>query len=315
MVGFILRRIAGTLPVILVVSVLVFLLIQLTPGDPAVQAAGGPDARPEDIVAARERLGLSDPLPVRYVNWVSAAAVGDLGTSLFSSRKVSAEIISRLPATLTLTASALALGILVAVPAGTYAALRRGSIGDKVVSTMSGIGVATPSFVAALLLIKYLALDNRLLPSSGYVSMSESLVGWARYMLLPAVSLAMLAAAELTRHVRASVSAVLQEDYIRTARAKGLAHRKIVGKHTFKNAAIPVVTVLGAQVRRLLGGTIVIELIFNQPGIGRLVIDAVFSRDYPMVQGVAVGIVFVVLIINLLVDMTYAYFDPRVRVS
>lgn len=313
MTRFFVRRLVATIPILVLVSIIVFLLVHISPGDPAVRAAGGIDASAEAIASARERLGLNDPFLVQYGRWALGLVQGDLGTSLFSSQRVVDAIVPRLPITLSLTLGAILVALCIAIPAGTIAALRPGGWVDRVVMLGASLGIAMPSFLIGLLLILVFALRVGWLPATGYVPFGDDPVAWLRHMVLPALTLGVAVAAELSRHLRASLRDVLHQDYVRTAVAKGLPALKVIGKHALKNASIPVVTVLGLQVRALLGGTIVVEQVFGLPGFGTLAVQAVFDRNLTIIQGIAVTAVVIVLITNFLVDISYAWLNPRIR--
>lgn len=314
MLTIIVRRLIIMVPVIFLVSLMVFSLLLLVPGDPAVTLAGE-NASPEQIAATRERLGLDDPIVVQYARWASGLVQGDFGTSLFSSQEVIDSITQRLPATLSLTIGALTVALVVGVPAGIIAATRRGRWPDRVLTLFAAAGLALPNYFLGMILILFFALWNPLLPATGYVPFSEDAVEWFRRILLPSITLGIVSAAVITRQLRSSLIGVTQQDYIRTARAKGLRSRVVILKHGLKNAAIPVVTVLGSQVAFLLGGSAVVERVFAVPGIGSLAIDAVLKRDLPVIQGVVVMATVVVLVMNLLVDISYGWLNPKVRVQ
>lgn len=313
MLQIIVRRILITIPVVILVSMIVFSLLLLVPGDPAITIAGD-GATQEAIDATRERLGLNDPVIVQYWHWLTGAVQGDLGSSLFSSQQVTSAILQRLPATLSLTGGALAVSLLVGVPAGILTAVYRGSWFDRTLSVGVAGGLAMPNYFFGMLLILFFAIWNTWLPASGYVGFSESPIEWARHLLLPWITLGVSSAAVITRQLRSSMIGVLSEDYVRTARSKGLRNRAIYLKHSAKNASVPVVTVVGGQVAFALGGAVVVEQVFGIAGIGRLVVNAVFTRDIPLVQGIVVMFTIIVLITNLLVDILYGYFNPKVRV-
>ena len=312
MIRLIARRLVTLIPLLLLVTFLTFALILLVPGDPAVTLAGD-NATPEQIEATRDRLGLNDPVLVQYGKWVGDLVTGDLGTSLYRNEEVGATIVERLPVTLSLTALALVVAMLVAIPAGLVAGTRAGKISDKVATIASSIGVAMPSFWLALVLLLLFAIWNPWLPATGYVPLEQGPVTWLRHLALPAITLGTAAAAEMTRQLRSSMVDVLRNDYVRTAWSKGLSTPAVIGKHAFKNAAAPMLTVAGLQVNVLLGGSIIVEQIFGLPGLGQLVISAVNSRDLPMIQGVVVASVFIAVIANLIVDLTYGYLNPKVR--
>ncbi|MDK3258474.1 ABC transporter permease [Blastococcus capsensis] len=314
MLGLFVRRLLVSIPLLLVVSFLIFSLIVLVPGDPAV-ALAGPQPTPEAIEAVRERLGLNDPFLVQYWDWLSGALTGDLGNSLFTGQTVWESIIARLPATLSLAAAALVLAVILGLTIGAVAGLRPGRLIDRLATFLASLGVAIPYFWLGMMLVLFLAIQNPWLPAVGYVPFSDDPVQWLLHLVIPATALALAPAAVIARQTRAAVSTVMAEDYVRTARAKGLSPRRVVGKHAMKNAALPVVTVFGIEANRLIGGTVVIEQLFAMPGIGQLAYQGVFSRDFPIVQGVLLVTALMVLFINILVDVSYGYFNPRIRQS
>jgi peptide/nickel transport system permease protein len=312
MLRFILQRLLALIPLLLIVSLMVFSLVLLIPGDPAYLLAGE-DATPEEVEAIREEMGLNRPVLVRYVAWLAAVVQGDLGTSLFSDQPVLDVILERLPVTLSLALAAAGFALVISIPAGLVAGTRPGRMADRVVTVGSSIGLAVPNFWLGLMLVLVLAINNPWFPATGYTPLGESLVGWWQHIVLPAFTLGLSASAILTRQLRGAMIDIMQQDYVRTARAKGLPYRKVVAKHALKNAAIPMVTILGLQVNGLLGGTVIIEQIFGMPGIGQLAVASVFTRDLPMIQGVVIMAVFVAVLVNLLVDISYGYFNPKVR--
>lgn len=312
MLLLLLRRLAVTIPLMLVVSFLIYSLIVLVPGDPAV-ALAGQNPTPEQIAAVRAELGLDDPFLVQYWRWLSDALQGDLGVSLFSSESVASAIIARLPATLSLAFLSLSLAAVLGVAVGAVAGLRPGTWIDKVATVSASVGVAVPYFWVGMILVLLLAIDNPILPAVGYSPLGEGPVDWFKHLLIPASALAIAPAAVIARQTRAAIATVMSEDYIRTAEAKGLSRVRVVGKHALKNAAVPVVTVFGIEANRLVGGTVVIEQLFAIPGLGQLAYQSVFSRDFPVVQGVLLTTAALVLFINLLVDISYGYFNPRIR--
>ncbi|RBY92975.1 ABC transporter permease [Blastococcus sp. TF02A-30] len=311
---FVAKRVLFTLPVLAIVALLTFLMLELTPGDPAVVVAGS-DASPEAIEAARESLGLDQPLPQRFADYVGDVVTGDLGNSFTSGVPVLETIASRLPVSLSLTVGALLIGMVIALPAGIFAAVKSGSWLDRFTIFNTSVGMASPEFFVGLLLILAFSLTLGWFPATGYVPFADDPVEWANRLVLPALTLGVGVAAEVTRHVRASMRDVLQRDYIQTARAKGLSTASVIGKHGLKNAALPVVTVLGLQVRRLLAGTVIVEQIFAMNGIGTLAVRAVFHRDLPMLLGIALVTAVIVLLVNLVVDLSYGYLDPKVRAA
>ena len=306
------RRVISMLPMLVLVGLITFLLIHITPGDPAAVVAGE-NATEEAIQAARHRLGLDRPFLAQFGAWGGAVLRGDLGVSFTSGKPVTELIFDRMPITLSLTAGATLVGLVIAIPFGVFAAIKRGSWADRGTILITSMGIAAPEFFIGLLLVLVVALQWGWLPATGYVPFADDPVEWVRRLTLPSLALGLGIAAELTRQVRGAMIDVLSRDYIQTARAKGLSLFSIIVKHGLKNAAIPVVTVLGLQIRRLLGGTVIVEQIFAMNGVGSLAVRAVFFRDLPVLLGVALTTAIIVLIINLFVDLSYSYFDPKVR--
>jgi len=291
----------------------VFSLILLVPGDPAVTLAGE-NATEEQIEATRERLGLNDPVIEQYGRWVSNAVQGDLGSSLFSSQKVTEAITQRLPATLSLAGGAIILSVLIGLPAGILSAIFRGRWLDRVIGLGAASALAMPNYFIAMLLILFFAIWNPIFPATSFVPFSEDPFEWAKHLVLPWITLSLASAAVITRQLRSALIGVLAQDYVRTARAKGLRGRSVVLKHASKNAAIPVVTVLGTQIAFALGGSVIVEGVFGIAGVGQLAITAVQKRDLPVIQGIVVMATLLVLFCNLLVDLAYGYLNPKVRV-
>lgn len=314
MTRLIIRRLLGAIPLLFIVSVITFSLVLMLPGDPALTIAG--DAASEQKIASiRERLGENDPILERYVDWVGGAVQGDFGTSLFGTTSVGSAIWQRLPVTLSVTIVSLAIALLISLPAGLIAGLRRGSAIDRVLTIGTSMGVAVPSFWLGLLLSVIFAVNNKWLPAIGYVSITEDPVEWLKHMLLPAISLGLASSATLTRQLRSSVITAMQQDYIRTARAKGLSQRSVVFKHLLKNASIPAVTSLGLQIPILLSGTVIIEGLFNLNGIGQYAVSSVLLQDLPVVQAVVLLSAVVVVVSNLAVDVSYGYLNPKTRMQ
>lgn len=309
------RRLLISVPILVIVTFVVFLLLQLAPGDPARRAAGGESASLQDVAAARHRLGLDEHWWVQYWHFFSGLFSGNLGRSFFSDQPVVSAISDRIPVSLSLMAGALVVALLIAIPAGIVAALRPGSMADRVVMLISAAGVAMPSFFIGLLLVLLLALKLEIFPATGYVPIEQSATQWFESLVLPWLTLGFAAAAEIARFLRASLLDVLDRDYIRTAKAKGIGMFSVAGKHAMKNAFSPVLTVIGLQVRFLLGGTVVVEQIFDLPGLGSLSVKAVFDRDYPIIQGVAITTALIVIVVNLIVDVAYGYLDPKLRAA
>ena len=311
---FVLRRAVQAALVLLGVSLIVFTLVQLVPGDP-VRTSLGTRFDPETYQALRERAGFDRPLPVQYLSYVGGALTGDLGVSFRTGQPVLTTLLDRLPATLSLAGCGLLVALTVAIPLGVLSALRSGSVVDHVATLVSQIGVSIPDFWMAILLILLFSGTFGLLPPSGYVPLSEDPVAWAQHMVLPAVTIGVVSGAILTRFIRAAVLESLGQDHVRTARSKGIRERLVLGRHVLRNALIPVITVTGVQMATLLGGVIVVEVIFAWPGLGRLTLDAVNARDYPVLQGAVLLVAALFLLINLLVDLLYAAVDPRIRYS
>ncbi len=310
---FLIRRLISTVPVLVMVALITFVILNAAPGDPASLVAGE-DASAEQIAAARERLGLDGPIHERFIEWAGEVVQGDLGDS-FRGESVVTMIRRALPVTLTLTAGALFVGIAIALPAGIFSAMRSGSRIDRAIVVVTSLGISAPEFFIGLMSVLVIALKFGWLPATGFVSFSESPVNWLKSIILPSLTLGVGVAAELTRHIRAAMGDVLKRDYVLTARAKGLSIKSVIGKHAMKNALLPVVTVLGLQVRRLLGGTVVVESVFAMNGVGTLAVRSVFFRDLPVLLGIALVTAVIVLVVNLLVDLSYGYLDPKVRTS
>lgn len=308
------RRLLSLVPLLFVVSILVFGLIVLLPGDRA-RAIAGDDATPEQVAQVRESLGLDRPVVVQYGHWVSQVARGDMGTSVFVNYKVTDAIRSRAPVTVSLIGVGLALSLLVGISLGTLAGARPGSRLDRLVTLGSAGGVAIPNFWLGLLLLLLFTSVFTWLPATGYVGLATSPVEWLRHLALPAITLGAAGAAEIVFQTRAGVAGVLQQDYIRTLRSTGLPERTIVAKHALKNAMVPVVTVAGLQISRLFGFSVIVERVFGLPGIGSLAVEAVFKRDVPVIQGVVLIVTVVILLTNLLVDVSYGWFNPKMRVA
>jgi len=306
------QRLARTLAILLGVSILVFSLDSLIPGDPALVLAGE-NASVEDIERTRELLGLNRPVAERYVAWAANALRGDFGRSLYSTRSVGEEIGARLPVTLSLLVLALLIGLAFGVGAGIVAALNRGKPLDRALVLLASVGVALPNFWIGMLFVVAFAIHWRLLPATGYTPFTENPVDWLRHLVLPAVALSTGPAAELTRQVRGSVIDILQRDFVRTAIAKGLPRRMVIGKHVLKNTGITVATVTGIQMSVLLGASVVVEQVFGLPGIGGLIVESVFARDLPIVQGIVLVTTVLILASSLLVDLSYGYFNPKMK--
>lgn len=313
MLRYITMRILATIPVMVIVALFVFLLLRLSPGDPAAVIAGD-YATSEDIARIRAQLGLDEPIYVQFMQWVGQLIQGDLGTSIFTGRPVIELIGQRIEPTFLLALCTITFAIAVAVPLGTIAAWKAGTWIDRFVMIFSVAGFSVPVFVLGYMLIYLLSMQLGWLPVQGYKSPFEHGIGlFLWHMILPTITLSVIFIALIARMTRASVIEVLQEDYIRTARAKGQSEFTILMRHALRNAAVPIVTVIGIGIALLIGGVVVTESVYNIPGLGRLVLDAVLARDYPIIQGLILFFSFIYIVINLLVDLSYTLFDPRIR--
>ena len=312
MLSYILRRILATLPVMGIVALFVFSLLYIAPGDPAAVIAGD-QASPADVERIRQGLGLDRPFLVQFGTWLWRILHGDLGTSIFTNLPVSALIAQRIEPTLSLMVLTLVLTILVAVPLGVVAAWKAGSFVDRTIMAFAVFAFSLPVFVVGYVLAYVFALQFDWLPVQGYTPLAEGFWPWLQNLILPALALGCVYIALIARITRASMLEVLQQDYIRTARAKGLDQRSILFVHALKNAAVPIVTVIGIGIALLIGGAVVTESVFAIPGLGRLTIDAILRRDYPVIQGIVLMFSFLYVLVNLMVDVTYTLVDPRIR--
>ena len=312
MIAYIVRRLFSTIVVMAVVAFVVFSLLYLTPGDPAAVIAGD-IATDEDIRLIHARLGLDEPFLVQFARWVWALLHGDLGTSIFTNLPVTQLIGQRVEPTVALTLCTLVVAIAVAVPMGVVAAAKAGTWLDRAVMAFSVLGFSVPVFVVAYGLILTFSVQLDWLPVQGYRNFRDGVWQWLRHMILPSIALGTVYVALIARMTRASMLDVLSQDYIRTAAAKGLARDQVLIGHALKNAAIPVITIIGMGVALLISGAIVTETVFALPGIGRLTVDAILRRDYPIIQGVILIFSAVYVLVNLLVDLSYMFFDPRIR--
>ena len=312
MIGYIIKRILATIPVMGVVALFVFLMLRLSPGDPAAVIAGD-YATAEDIVRIREQLGLNEPIFTQFTTWILSLMQGDLGISIFTNLPVTTLIAQRLEPTIMLTLTTILFTVAVAVPLGTLAAWKSGSLIDRGVMMFSVAGFSIPVFVLGYILIYVVAIQLKWLPVQGYKSLADGIIPFLRHIALPTVTLSVIFIALIARMTRASVMEVLQEDYVRTARAKGQSEFKVLLRHALRNAAVPIVTVIGLGIALLIGGVVVTESVYNIPGLGRLVLDAVLARDYPIIQGLILFFSGVYILINLIIDLTYTVFDPRIR--
>src|SRR4051812_36979764 len=312
MYRFLARRLLATIPVLVIVAVLVFLMLRLTPGDPAAILAGDA-ANTEQIARIREGLGLDKPLPVQFVIWAKSIVTGDLGESFYFKMKVTSLIGQRLEATVSLATLTIIVAVFVSVPLGVLAAWRFGGWFDRMLMGFSVMGFSVPVFVLAYILIWIVSLQLGWLPVQGYKPISDGFWPFLKHLILPSITLSVIYIALIARVTRASVLEALGEDYIRTARAKGLPESRVLIKHALANAAVPIVTVIGIGIALLIGGVVVTESVYAIPGLGRLTVDAVLARDFPTIQGVILFFSVVYVVINLLVDLSYVFFDPRIR--
>lgn len=312
--AYILRRFATMIPTLLLVTMIVFGLGQITPGGPA-EAMLGDQASPEAVAAMEERLGLDDPLHVQYVRWLAGIVRGDFGRSAFGNHPVSELILQRITPTVELAVLSMLISLTIGVTAGVITAVRHNTLIDALGSVIAILGISTPSFWLAIMLVLLFSIKFPLVPSLGYVSPFEDPLTNLKLMILPSVTLGVILAAVVTRMTRASMLDVLHQDYVRTARAKGLTERRVVFRHALGNAMIPVVTVVGLQLAGVLSGAVIVETIFVLPGAGQLLVSSIFTRDFPVVQGVVLVIALIFLLVNLLVDVLYAVLDPRIKLS
>jgi peptide/nickel transport system permease protein len=312
MLRYVAQRLLAAVPVMLIVTLVSFSIMQMVPGDPAAVMAG-PQATKAEVDGVREQLGLDQPFLVQLGRWYAGLAQGDLGRSILLGRTVSRAIAERIPVTLALALLSFAFTLAIAVPAGILAAMRQNSWVDQVVMTVALLGVSLPNFWLALMLIVLFSVTLDLFPAGGYVPMAQGFVPWFKSLFLPALSLGLLQIGLLARITRSAMLEILRQDYVRTARAKGLPVASVVGKHALKNALIPVITIIGIIFSLLLSGSVVIETVYSLPGLGRLLANSIMSRDYPVIQGGLLVTAAMFVVINLVVDVLYALVDPRVR--
>lgn len=312
MLAFVVRRIVSTIPVMAFVALFVFSLLYLAPGDPAAIIAGD-QASPADVARIRAGLGLDRPYLVRFGEWGWQVMQGDLGTSIFTSLPVTQLIAQRIEPTLSLMVLTLIFAVVVAVPMGVVAAWKAGSWVDRGVMAFAIFGFSVPVFVVGYLLAYVFALQLDWLPVQGYSPIADGLWPWFKSLILPAVTLGLVYVALIARITRATMLEVLQQDYVRTAQAKGVTQKDVLFLHSLKNAAVPVITIIGIGIALLIGGAVVTESVFAIPGLGRLTVDAILRRDYPVIQGVVLLFSFVYVLVNLVIDLAYTLFDPRIR--
>ena len=312
MLAYVCKRLLATIPVMAVVAVFVFAMLRLTPGDPAAIIAGA-SATPQDVVDIRAKLGLDQPILTQFFAWIGRMFTGDFGESFFFKKQVAELIVGRIEPTLMLATTTMILSILVAVPLGVLAAWKQGTWIDRIVMGFSVLGFSVPVFVIGYVLIFVFSIELAWLPVQGYQPLSEGLWGCLLRLILPSVTLSVIYIALIARITRTSVLEVLGEDYIRTARAKGLTNAVVLMRHALRNAAVPIITVIGIGLALLIGGVVVTESVFSIPGLGRLTVDAVLARDYPTIQAVILLFSFAYVLVNLVVDLLYTVLDPRIR--
>jgi peptide/nickel transport system permease protein len=312
MIGYLLRRVLAAIPVMVVVALFVFLLLRLTPGDPAAILAGD-NATPEQLERIRQTLGLNEPIYVQFISWINQLLHGDLGVSLISRVPVLQMIGQRVEPSLSVALATIILSIIVAVPLGVIAAWKHGTWIDRFVMGLSVIGFSVPVFVIGYVLIEVFAINLRWVPVQGFKSISAGFGPFFQRIILPTCALSFIYVALIARMTRAAMLDVLGEDFVRTARAKGVNEVAVLLSHALRNAAVPVITVIGSGFALLISGVVVTESVFNLPGIGRLTVDAVLARDYPVIQGMILLTSFIYLAVNLLIDLAYSLLDPRIR--
>ncbi|HHW25762.1 MAG TPA: ABC transporter permease [Firmicutes bacterium] len=314
---YVIRRTLQAIPTLLVISFLVFSLLYITPGDPVELILGTEDRKitPEQRAIVEAEWGLDKPFFERYVNFLARAIRGDLGTSYATGQDVFDSVMQRMPATLKLMAASMVLSLLISLPLGILAAIKHNSIWDSIATALATVGISLPRFWFGLVLIITFSLKLGWLPSMGSANLDQGLGPFLKFLILPAASLALSMAAVQTRMIRSSMLDVLGQDYVRYARSKGLKERAVLYGHALKNAMIPVITTIGGEIGGLLGGAVVTEQIFSWPGVGRLTVNSITKRDYPMIQGITLLLCFSYLMINLIVDILYGFIDPRIRLS
>ena len=312
MLAYVAGRLLQAIPVVLLTSIFVFVFIRFVPGDPAVTMAGQ-RATPEQVAALRHNFGLDQPIVVQYVTWINRLATGDFGTSYATNRPVSQLIMQRVPATAHLAVGALLVMLLFGVPLGIFSAVRPGHPMSRLVAVLTSVALATPTFWLGILLVLFFAVDLHWLPASGFVSVTADPIGSVKLLILPSVTLGLYGTAVLIRFLKASILDIAHADFVRTATAKGLTERLVVGRHMLRIALLPVVTMMAIQFGYLLGGAVITEAIFGWHGLGSLILDAINNQDYQIVQATMLLFVQTFIIINVLADVSYAVLDPRIR--
>ncbi|HLN16275.1 MAG TPA: ABC transporter permease [Acidimicrobiales bacterium] len=316
LLSFVARRLLITIPLLLLISFGVFCLVLIIPGDPAVTLAGGAKANLHQIALIRHQLHLDEPFWKQYLRWLNGLLHGNLGNSLFmQTQSVASQLRVRFPVTLSIAIGGMFFSVLLGLPAGIISGIRQGTIEDRSVTVGSSLGVAVPDFWLAIMLVTIFAVDLHWLPALGYVPFTQSPLSWADHLLLPWIALGLGGAATIARQVRGAMIDTLDQDYMRTARAKGLSHSAVIYKHALKNALTPAVTVIGISFGYLLGGTVIIEQIFSLPGIGAYALQAINDKDLPVIQGVVLLTAVCFVLINLVVDIIYGFLNPKVRLE
>jgi len=312
--GYIVRRLLQGLLVLFIASILIFVTVRILPGDPVLTRSGATNIWSEEMAKEmRHKFGLDKPIPLQYLEWMGGALRGDFGYSFFNQYSVTELVQRKLPATLELTIASVLAALIIALPLGIIAALRQNTIVDYIISGFVTIGMALPGFWLGIMLMAIFSVQLRWVPSGGYIPFTEDPIANLRLLFLPAATLAIIFAAPIMRFLRSGLLEVLRQDYIRTARGKGLVENRVIVGHALKNALIPTVTILGIIVSSLLGGVVMIEWVFTWPGLGWIAVDAIYKRDYSIVQTVTLLITLMVVVVNLLVDVSYAMLDPRIR--
>jgi len=312
MLAYAVRRVVATIPVMLIVAVITFLLLALNPGDPAAILAGE-DATTADIDMIRESLGLDQPMPVQFVKWITGVVTGDLGMSIFHGRPVLEMLMARLEPTAMVALATILISVLIAVPLGVIAAWQAGTWIDRAIMVFAVASFSIPVFLVGYFNIYVFSMQMRVLPVQGYVPLAQGIIPCLTSLILPSATLGLAYSALLARMTRSTMLEVLNEDYIRTARAKGLSISPVLIKHALRNAAVPIITTIGVAFASLLGGVVVTESVFAIPGIGRMTVEAILQRDIPVVQGVVLFAAFTCIMVNLIIDISYSLFDPRIR--
>ncbi|THE09379.1 ABC transporter permease [Bacillus timonensis] len=312
MLQYTIRRFISIIPVMFIVSVIVFLIVHLTPGNPAYLILGE-DSSPEAVAQLEEQMGLNKPMALQFVDWIKNIFVGDLGESIYSSEPVTDVIMDRIGPTFSLMITSLTIALFIAIPIAIFVVWRRNTFLDPLFTSFSLVGTSIPEFWFALLLVLGLGVAVPIFPVAGYVPIAEGFIDWIYHLILPAFVLAAVEIGLIARMLRDGMLESVNQDYTKTARAKGVRESIVLMKHVFSNALIPTTTVIGVTVAGLLGGTVIIETMFTIPGIGQLLIDSIYRRDYPVIQGVVLFIAVVYVIVNLLIDLLYAFLDPRIR--